>query len=105
MKILELGCGTTKIPNAISVDINPFSKADVIHDLNKFPYPFKNILCYKHCINIFLPKPTEKKILYKRAIFITLVLYSFSINTIFFTGKVFDPCDRFNNCIFFSFPR
>lgn len=42
MKILNLGCGGSKFPNAIGVDINSNSAADVIHDLNEFPWPFKN---------------------------------------------------------------
>lgn len=39
-KILELGCGFEKTPGAIGLDINPRSAADVIHDLDQFPYPF-----------------------------------------------------------------
>jgi SAM-dependent methyltransferase len=40
-KVLELGCGPQKLwANSVAIDINPRSKADVIHDLNKFPYPF-----------------------------------------------------------------
>lgn len=41
-KILDLGCGTSRVKNSIGVDININNKPDVIHDLNKFPYPFKN---------------------------------------------------------------
>lgn len=41
-KILELGCGNRKTPGAIGVDINPASAADVIHDLDVFPYPFRD---------------------------------------------------------------
>ena len=40
MKILHLGCGMNKKPGSFGIDINPKSKADYIHDLNKFPYPF-----------------------------------------------------------------
>lgn len=39
-KILHLGCGMNKKPGSLGIDINPKSKADYIHDLNKFPYPF-----------------------------------------------------------------
>jgi ubiquinone/menaquinone biosynthesis C-methylase UbiE len=39
-KILDFGCGKKKRPNAIGIDRNPRSDADVIHDLNHFPYPF-----------------------------------------------------------------
>ena len=38
--ILDLGCGLRKRPGAIGIDVNPRSHADIIHDLNRFPYPF-----------------------------------------------------------------
>ena len=40
--ILHLGCGPKKIPGAVGVDINKNIGADVVHDLNRFPYPFKS---------------------------------------------------------------
>src|SRR3989337_727657 len=40
-QILHLGCGNKKKPNAIGVDIIKGLQADVIHNLDKFPYPFK----------------------------------------------------------------
>ena len=40
LKTLHLGCGASKKPGSIGVDINRKSSADVVHDLNKFPYPF-----------------------------------------------------------------
>ncbi|MCX6666304.1 MAG: methyltransferase domain-containing protein, partial [Euryarchaeota archaeon] len=50
MKLLDLGCGVRKRKKAIGVDINKNCDADIIHDLNIFPYPFKDnefddILC------------------------------------------------------------
>jgi len=42
VKILQIGCGKNKNPNNIGLDINPISNADIIHDLNIFPYPFKD---------------------------------------------------------------
>ena len=39
-RVIELGCGFSKTPGAFGVDIIPGSQADLIHDLNKFPYPF-----------------------------------------------------------------
>lgn len=42
MKILHLGCGVNKFPGAIGVDINPRSAADVLCDLDHFPYPFRD---------------------------------------------------------------
>jgi SAM-dependent methyltransferase len=41
-RILELGCGFNKVPGAYGVDIIPGSQADLIHDLNIYPYPFKD---------------------------------------------------------------
>lgn len=40
-RMLELGCGPKKLwDRSVTLDLNPLSKADVIHDLNAFPYPF-----------------------------------------------------------------
>ena len=39
MKILDVGCGQRKRENAIGIDVNPRSQADLIHDLNVFPWP------------------------------------------------------------------
>lgn len=38
--ILDLGCGNKKRVGSIGVDINPDTDADIVHDLNQFPYPF-----------------------------------------------------------------
>ena len=38
-KILDLGCGKKKRPGAIGIDYNKRTDADIIHDLNVFPYP------------------------------------------------------------------
>lgn len=40
MKILDLGCGKRKRPGSIGVDYSDRHNADVIHNLNVFPYPF-----------------------------------------------------------------
>ena len=40
MRVLHLGCGQKKAMGAIGVDLNPRSQADVLCDLNLFPYPF-----------------------------------------------------------------
>jgi len=42
IKILDLGCGLRKRPGTVGIDVNPRSQADVIHDLNVFPYPFSD---------------------------------------------------------------
>lgn len=40
MAKLNLGCGETVLPGYLGVDINPYFKPDVLHDLNEYPYPF-----------------------------------------------------------------
>lgn len=40
MRILDVGCGVKKAPGAIGIDRNPASAADVLCDLDRFPYPF-----------------------------------------------------------------
>ena len=42
MDVLDLGCGNRKRPGAIGLDCNPDTDADVIHDLNVYPYPFES---------------------------------------------------------------
>ncbi len=39
--VVDLGCGNKKRPNTIGVDFNERTKADIIHNLNIFPYPFE----------------------------------------------------------------
>jgi SAM-dependent methyltransferase len=53
-RVLDVGCGRNKLPGAIGIDRGQNSLADVYHDLDHFPYPFKDnsfdrIHC-SHCI-------------------------------------------------------
>ena len=41
-RVLDVGCGINKYPGAIGIDRNPRTKADVICDLDRFPYPFRD---------------------------------------------------------------
>ena len=41
-KVLDLGCGKKKRPGSIGVDYSDRHNADIIHDLNIFPYPFES---------------------------------------------------------------
>jgi SAM-dependent methyltransferase len=41
-KSIDIGCGTDKLPGSVGVDANPRSHADVIHDLDVFPWPFES---------------------------------------------------------------
>ena len=40
MRTLDFGCGTRRQPASIGVDVNLNSAADVIANLDRFPYPF-----------------------------------------------------------------
>jgi SAM-dependent methyltransferase len=40
VRILDVGCGIKKAPGAIGIDRNPATAADVLCDLDRFPYPF-----------------------------------------------------------------
>src|SRR5215831_17973703 len=42
MRILDVGCGINKKSGAIGIDRNPASRADVLVDLDRFPYPFRD---------------------------------------------------------------
>lgn len=40
--VLDVGCGSAKTPGAVGLDISPDTEADVVHDLEAFPYPFED---------------------------------------------------------------
>jgi SAM-dependent methyltransferase len=40
--VLDVGCGSTKSPGAVGIDISSETDADVVHDLNVFPYPLED---------------------------------------------------------------
>ncbi len=42
MKTLDIGCGNHKVKGAIGLDNVKIPGVDVVHDLNKTPYPFKD---------------------------------------------------------------
>ncbi|MEO5657663.1 MAG: class I SAM-dependent methyltransferase [Nitrospiria bacterium] len=41
-RILDVGCGINKLPGSLGIDRNPASRADVLVDLDRFPYPFRD---------------------------------------------------------------
>ena len=41
-RVLDVGCGSNKWPGSVGLDISPDTDADVVHDLNQFPYPFED---------------------------------------------------------------
>jgi SAM-dependent methyltransferase len=38
-RILDVGCGSKKHPGAVGLDISADTDADIVHDLDVFPYP------------------------------------------------------------------
>jgi SAM-dependent methyltransferase len=40
--ILDIGCGSVKTPGAIGLDISAETDADIVHDLDVFPYPIED---------------------------------------------------------------
>ena len=40
LPILDVGCGLNKHPGSIGIDRNPGTRADVLVDLDQFPFPF-----------------------------------------------------------------
>ena len=54
MKILDVGSGPRKYPGSVNIDINPENAPDMLHDLNKYPWPaqsdeFDLVHC-SHCL-------------------------------------------------------
>ncbi len=39
MDILDIGCGNAKTPGAVGIDFNVRTEADIVHDLNQYPWP------------------------------------------------------------------
>lgn len=40
--ILDVGCGSAKTPGAVGLDISADTDADIVHDLDQFPYPIED---------------------------------------------------------------
>ncbi len=40
--ILDIGCGSAKTPGAVGLDISADTDADIVHDLDTFPYPIED---------------------------------------------------------------
>jgi SAM-dependent methyltransferase len=40
LPILDVGCGINKYPGSIGLDRNPNTRADVVADLDRYPFPF-----------------------------------------------------------------
>ena len=49
-EILDVGCGRAKTAGAIGIDFNATTQADIVHDLDRFPWPiasdrFERVVC------------------------------------------------------------
>jgi SAM-dependent methyltransferase len=42
VRILDVGCGINKYLGSIGIDRNPASRADILCDLDRLPYPFRD---------------------------------------------------------------
>jgi len=40
--VLDLGCGSKKWPGAVGLDVSSDTDADIVHDLDVFPYPLEH---------------------------------------------------------------
>jgi SAM-dependent methyltransferase len=40
--VLDIGCGSAKRRGAVGLDISPDTSADIVHDLDVFPYPIED---------------------------------------------------------------
>jgi SAM-dependent methyltransferase len=40
--ILDIGCGSAKTPGAVGLDLSADTDADIVHDLDEFPYPIED---------------------------------------------------------------
>lgn len=56
-KILDVACGGNKVPGAIGIDWVKLPRVDIVHDLNRIPWPFEDntfdvVIC-QDCIQVF----------------------------------------------------
>ena len=42
LKTLDFGCGQDKIENSIGIDKIKSKNVDILHNLDQYPYPFKD---------------------------------------------------------------
>jgi SAM-dependent methyltransferase len=41
--VLDVGCGSAKTPGAVGLDASPDTAADIVHDLDVYPYPIADV--------------------------------------------------------------
>ena len=40
--VLDIGCGSAKKPGAVGLDVSADTEADIVHDLDSYPYPIED---------------------------------------------------------------
>jgi SAM-dependent methyltransferase len=40
--VIDIGCGSSKFPGAVGLDVSGDTDADIVHDLDTFPYPIED---------------------------------------------------------------
>jgi SAM-dependent methyltransferase len=55
LRVLDIGCGSKKLPGAVGVDLFEMPGVDVVHDLNRRPWPFGDstfdCVVFRHALN------------------------------------------------------
>jgi SAM-dependent methyltransferase len=54
MRVLDVGCGSSKRANAVGIDKSPYPNVDIVCDLERFPWPIGNssfdVIVCKHVL-------------------------------------------------------
>jgi SAM-dependent methyltransferase len=63
---LDVGCGENKLEGAIGMDVRPMSGVDVVHNLEKYPWPIPDEVCSlvhaSHVLEHINPVNTDPKL-------------------------------------------
>lgn len=117
---LDLGCGMFKKEGTIGVDFNPNTQADIVHDLNQFPYPFPDDYADEiYCSHILEHLPNLVKVMEEMhrigkpgcKVFIKVPYWSSyrafkdPTHTRFFTEETFDYFTPQSKCNFYTKAR
>lgn len=58
--MLDIGCGSNKMPGSIGIDIRPGPGVDIIHDLDDYPWPLPDACCLsvfaRHVVEHICPR-------------------------------------------------
>jgi len=80
LKKLNLGCGDKIIPGYINIDKYKTFDPDIIHDLEKFPYPFKDNTIIEIHSKKAIVNQKKRETTYENNVVITNKSYKISAN-------------------------